>query len=136
MTKAANRSTKRVNTQSTVDPDDKELIAAMLRYGAAIGTALTTYKLEPGGNCDRSGRIADRAFRRAHSEIALAAALPAQTMEGLSAKARAVPFIFQDDEGGSLSTLHEDYLTSLAADTVRLAEAALDAECAAKGGAK
>jgi hypothetical protein len=109
----------------------------MLAYGAAIGTALTTCKLEPGGNCDRSGPIAERAFDRAYGHLARAVTLPAQTMEGLSAKARAVPFIFQDNDGGALNDVHEAFIRSLADDAKRLAEQAIAAIAAAvKGGAK
>jgi hypothetical protein len=106
---------------------DAKLITTMLRYGVAIGTALTVCKLEPGGNCDRSAAIAARAFGRARDCIVQATALPAQTMEGLSGKARAVPFIFRDDEGGTISAEHVAYLTAFAEDAKRLAEAAIEA---------
>lgn len=142
MSQARKPTTKRDNEKlpAAVSADDKALIAAMIQYGTAIGSALTIYKLEPGGDCDRSGPIAARAFRRAHVCLWRAAQMPAQTMEGLSAKARAVPFIFQDEDGGVLSEIHEAFILSFAGDAQRLAEQVIAAERAtahaAKGGAK
>jgi len=111
---------------------DAAVISACIVYAQCVAGVAAGFKADPGGNCDRAGRLGTTMERRADKAL-LEATAPAATAEGISAKARIVPMMLDEASDApewhvSVSPEGVQFLKVLALDAKVFTEKVLAAE--------
>jgi hypothetical protein len=115
---------------------DDAICRACIGYAFQIAGSNAAFKADPTGNNEYAGPRDDISLKTSRAYLARVAALPAETMIGLEAKARLLPIMLDDLMNcGAPETEQAAFLRSFAADVQRLASEASGSARAVEVGA-
>jgi hypothetical protein len=113
--KAKRKSTTKAKRSPGKAPLDTQLIKECVIYAQEIGAFHAGFGADPDGASKNAAGLGNRHSSRARQALAKIATMKASTPMGLDAKARILPVIIQDDEGG-MESASEVFYRTFAAD--------------------
>ena len=114
--------------------DDSKVIRACVSYAQSVAAASAGFKADPDGDSTYAGQAADRRYGEAKKALTFIGKTKARTAAGISAKARIVHLVINDDSAGvpdrfpSIEPVSVVFFRSFAADVKGFMDGVIEKE--------